>query len=72
MAAYRKASGLEGIRAKPTPGRLRKLTARQEQTVLDRVAGPPTRFGFPTDLWISRRLATLIGNAGTSISTPIT
>ena len=60
MQAYRRAGGMAGIAAKPTPGRPPKLTARQEKTVLGWIAKLPTKFGFPTDLWTSRRLATLI------------
>ena len=60
MADYRRAGGVAGIQAKPTPGRPRKLTARQEKTVLGWVTKLPTSFGFPTDLWTSRRLAALI------------
>ena len=52
--------GADALKAKPTPGRPRKLTARQEKTVLGWIAKPPTSFGFPTDLWTSRRLAVLI------------
>ncbi len=52
--------GAAALQAKPTPGRPRKLSARQEKTVLSWVAKLPTSFGFPTDLWTSRRLASLI------------
>ena len=52
--------GADALKAKPTPGRPRRLTARQEKTVLSWIAKPPTRFGFATDLWTSRRLAALI------------
>ena len=52
--------GTDALKAKPTPGRPRKLTARQEKTVLSWIAKPPTSFGFATDLWTSRRLAALI------------
>ena len=52
--------GVGALAPKPTPGRPRKLTARQEKTVLGWVAKSPTRFGFASDLWTSRRLATLI------------
>ena len=55
-----RAQGPGALKAKPTPGRPRKLTARQEKTVLGWIVKPPTHFGFPTDLWTSRRLATLI------------
>ena len=52
--------GASALKAKPTPGRPPKLTTRQEKTVLGWVAQPPTRFGFASDLWTSRRLAVLI------------
>ncbi len=52
--------GADALKAKPVPGRPPKLTARQEKTVLGWVAKPPTRFGFPTDLWTAGRLAALI------------
>ena len=52
--------GTNALQAKPTPGRPRKLDARQEKTVLGWIDKPPTSFGFPTDLWTSRRLASLI------------
>ena len=52
--------GTDALAAKPTPGRPRKLTARQEKTVLGWIVKQPTHFGFTSDLWTSRRLATLI------------
>ena len=52
--------GPDALKAKPTPGRPRKLSTRQEKTVLSWIAKPPTSFGFATDLWTSRRLAALI------------
>ena len=52
--------GTDALKAKPTPGRPRKLTARQEKTVLGWVTKSPTSFGFAADLWTSRRLAALI------------
>ena len=52
--------GTDALKAKPTPGRPRKLTARQEKTVLGWMTKLPTSFGFATDLWTSRRLAALI------------
>ena len=55
-----RARGADALKAKPTPGRPRKLTPRREKTVLSWVAKPPTSFGFPTELWTSRRLAALI------------
>lgn len=55
-----RAQGADALKAKPTPGRPRKLTARQEKTVLGWMTKLPTSFGFATDLWTSRRLAALI------------
>lgn len=52
--------GANALSAKPTPGRPRKLTARQEKTVLGWMTKLPTSFGFASDLWTSRRLAALI------------
>jgi transposase len=59
LALYRK-RGLGGLRAKPPPGRPRKLTARQERTVLDWFRKSPRSFGFATDLWTARRVAQVI------------
>lgn len=52
--------GAEALAPKPTPGRPRKLSARQEKAVLGWVTKSPCRFGFPDELWTSRRLAMLI------------
>ena len=60
VRAARTAGGPAGLRAKPTPGRPRKLSRRQERTVLGWVAKPATRFGFANDLWTAGRLAALI------------
>ena len=57
-AAHRE--GLGALAAKPTPGRPRKLSPRQEATVLSWVARSPTAFGYPDELWTSRRVAALI------------
>ena len=57
-AAHRE--GLGALTAKPTPGRPRKLTPRQEAAVLSWVAQSPTAFGYPDELWTSKRLARLI------------
>lgn len=56
----RQAGSLDALRAKPTSGRPRKLSGRQERTVLGWVAKPPARFGFANDLWTAGRLAALI------------
>jgi transposase len=53
MAAYR-ASGDEGLKAKPRPGPTPKLSRRQEQGVLSCLARSPKAFGFATDLWTTR------------------
>jgi transposase len=55
-----RAGGAQAIRARPTPGRPRKLTADQEKTVLSWLRKSPTAFGLPSELWTSRRLASLI------------
>jgi transposase len=59
VKAYRE-QGLAGLRAKPAPGRLPKLTARQEQHVLGWIQRSPTEFGFATELWTAPRVADLI------------
>ena len=53
-------AGPTALAPKPTPGRPRKLTPRQEKAVLSWVAKSPTDFGYPDELWTSRRLAALI------------
>jgi len=58
-AAYTR-RGLAGLKAKPPPGRPRKLTARQERTVLTWFLKSPRSFGYATDLWTARRVAEVI------------
>ena len=53
-------AGPTALAPKPTPGRPRKLTPRQEKAVLNWVAKSPTDFGYPDELWTSRRVAALI------------
>ena len=60
VRATRQAGSLDALRAKPTSGRPRKLSRRQERTVLGWVAKPATHFGFANALWTTRRLAALI------------
>ena len=60
VRAARQAGRLAVLQARPTPGRPRKLTRRQERTVLGWMAQPPTHFGFANDLWTAGRLAALI------------
>src|SRR5215203_1077411 len=52
--------GKAGLRAKPPPGRPRKLSARQERTVLSWFRQSPRSFGFSTDWWTARRVALVI------------
>lgn len=59
VRAYRQ-GGDEAIKAKPTPGRPSKLTARQERSVLTWLAKSPRAFGYKTELWTTRRLAEVI------------
>jgi len=59
MTAYR-TGGDDAIRAKPTPGRPRKLSTRRERSILSWLAKSPRAFGYQTELWTTRRLAELI------------
>jgi len=59
MAAYR-AGGEEGLKARPRTGAKPKLSKRQERSVLTWVAKSPRAFGYPDDLWTTRRLAEVI------------
>src|SRR5262245_37921839 len=59
VADHRRA-GDDGLRAKPHPGRRPKLSGRQERSVLSWLARSPKAFGYPTDLWTTRRLAEVI------------
>jgi hypothetical protein len=68
-----KAATSIALKAKPSPGRPRKLTRRQERAVLGWLTKSPTAFSFAGELWTSRRLAALISSAGgASASTRIT
>jgi transposase len=58
-ATYKK-RGDKGLRAKPPPGRPRKLTSRQERTVLTWFLQSPRSFGYATDLWTAKRVAEVI------------
>jgi transposase len=59
VAAYR-ASGDDGLKARPRAGAKPKLSRRQEQGVLSWLAGSPKAFGYKTELWTTRRLAEVI------------
>jgi transposase len=59
MARHR-ADGEAGLAARPTPGRPRFLTSKQDAQVRGWLAQKPTAHGFRTDLWTASRVAELI------------
>jgi transposase len=59
MHTYR-IQGLAGLKAKPAPGRPRRLTPAQERRVLSWFRRSPRSFGFPTELWTAARVAEVI------------
>ena len=60
VAAYR-TDGDDGLKGRPRTGPRPELSERQEQAVLSWLAKSPKAFGYPTDLWTTRRLAEVIG-----------
>ena len=52
--------GEAGLQARPTPGRPPKLTPRQRQRLPRLLALGARRYGYPNDLWTTRRIAMLI------------
>lgn len=52
--------GAAGLQAKPTPGRPPRLTPRQRQRLPRLLALGARRYGYPNDLWTTRRIAALI------------
>jgi len=56
---YRK-QGEGGLRAKPAPGRPSKLDRRQQQALTRVLLQGALSYGFPTDLWTTRRVAEVI------------
>ena len=52
--------GEQGLAAKPAPGRPPKLTPRQRQRLPKILAVGAQRYGYPNDLWTSRRIAAVI------------
>ena len=58
--ALARAEGLEGLSARPVPGRPRKLTTTHEKIVLRWLRENPMEHGFATELWSAPRLAQLI------------
>lgn len=59
VPAYR-VGGDDALKAEPTPGRRRKLTRGQEQSVVSGPARSPKAFVYKTDLWTTRRLAEVV------------
>ena len=60
---WRKASeagGAEALRPKPAPGRPPKLTTKQKRRLVRCLLEGPTKHGYRTDLWTTRRVAELI------------
>ncbi len=53
-------SGAAGLKAKPAKGRRRKLSPKQERTVLSWFTQDPRSFGFRTELWTAPRVRQLI------------
>jgi transposase len=58
--ALARGDGLEGLSARPVPGRPRKLTTTQEKIVLRWLRDSPLEHGFATELWTAARIAQLI------------
>lgn len=54
------AGGPDALRAKPPPGRPRRLTARQRARLLKLLLKGATAHGFGTDLWTLPRVAAVI------------
>ncbi len=52
--------GLEGLSAKPIPGRPPKLTPAQQKRLTRLLLKGPLALGYSTDLWTTRRVAEVI------------
>lgn len=52
--------GAEAVHVRPTPGRPRRLTARQEARLLTLLGRGAMAAGFSTDLWTTKRVAEVI------------
>jgi len=52
--------GTAALQAKPVPGRPPKLSARQQQALVQILVEGPLRHGYSTDLWTERRVAEVI------------
>ena len=53
-------AGSEGLKAKPHAGPAPKLSAKQGERLARLLLKGPTALGYPTELWILRRVAELI------------
>jgi len=52
--------GLKALKAKPAPGRPRKLTARQQARLVPLLAEGAMSHGYRTELWTTLRIAEVI------------
>jgi transposase len=52
--------GLRAVRARPVPGRPRRLTSAQRDRLEQSLRRGAQAFGYPTDLWTCPRVAELI------------
>jgi transposase len=59
LAAFRR-QGVDGLVARPVPGRPSKLTLTQEKIALRWLTDNPVEHGFATELWTTSRLGQLI------------
>ena len=59
MRAHRQ-HGAAGLKVRPTPGRPRRLTARQEARLLFELLRGALAHGYGTDLWTTKRIAEVI------------
>jgi len=59
MRAYRR-HGEGGLKVRPTPGRPRRLSARQEARLLRELLRGAMAHGYGTDLWTTQRIAEVI------------
>jgi transposase len=53
-------AGAEGLAAKPAPGRPPKLSLQQRRRLPELLAAGARHYGYPNDLWTTRRIAAVI------------
>ena len=56
MQSFRR-NGKAGLRPRPTPGRPPQLQHQQKRALVDRLKRGAVAAGYPTELWITRRVA---------------